>query len=126
MGQTLPLEVVVLIAHCSHPEALNEGDMPRTTSLKSIQAQILALEAKADALKNAEKPGIKQLRAVVSKFKLSPADVKLALNGRGRKRSALAGKKVPPKYRNPADKGETWTGRGRQPLWLVAALKSGK
>ena len=86
--------------------------MPRTTSLKSIQAQILALEAKADALKSAEKPGIKQLRAVVSKFKLSPADVKLALNGRGRKRSALAGKKVAPKYRNPADKRETWTGRG--------------
>jgi len=43
--------------------------MPRTTSLKSIQAQILALEAKADALKSAEKPGIKQLRAVLSKFK---------------------------------------------------------
>lgn len=100
--------------------------MPRTTSLKSIQAQILALEAKAEALKNADKPGIKQLRALISKYKLSPADVKMALNGRGRKRSALAGKKVPPKYRNPADKQETWTGRGRQPLWLVAALKSGK
>jgi DNA-binding protein H-NS len=100
--------------------------MPRTTSLKSIQAQILALEAKADALKNAEKPGMKQLRAVISKFKLSPADVKSALKGRARKGSSLAGRTVPPKYRNPADKAATWTGRGRQPLWLVAALKSGK
>jgi DNA-binding protein H-NS len=100
--------------------------MARTRSLKSIQAQILALEAKAEALKNAEKPGIKQLKVLLSKYKLSPADVKLAMNGSGRKRSSLAGKKVAPKYRNPADKRDTWTGRGRQPLWLVAAVKSGK
>jgi DNA-binding protein H-NS len=100
--------------------------MPRTTSLKSIQAQILALEAKAEALKNADKPGMKQLRAVITKYKLKPADVKMALNGRGRGRSSLTGKKVPPKYRNPANKQETWTGRGRQPLWMVAALKTGK
>lgn len=28
-----------------------------------------------------------------------------------------------PKYRNPANPDETWTGRGRKPNWLVAALK---
>ena len=31
-----------------------------------------------------------------------------------------------PKYANPADKNETWTGRGRKPRWVDAALKSGK
>ncbi len=31
-----------------------------------------------------------------------------------------------PKFANPADKSETWSGRGRKPLWFVAALKSGK
>jgi len=100
--------------------------MPRTPSLKSIQAKIRALEAKAEKLANKDKPGIKQLRAVLIKYRLSPADVKLAMNGRRRNGSSLAGTKVKPKYRNPADKAETWTGRGRQPLWLVAALKSGK
>jgi DNA-binding protein H-NS len=30
------------------------------------------------------------------------------------------------KYANPANDSETWSGRGRKPLWLVAALKSGK
>lgn len=35
-------------------------------------------------------------------------------------------KKVAPKYANPEDKSMKWTGRGRQPLWVVAALKSGK
>jgi len=42
-----------------------------------------------------------------------------------RKPSANAGKKVPPKYRNPAT-GDTWTGRGLKPKWLVAALDSGR
>jgi DNA-binding protein H-NS len=39
-------------------------------------------------------------------------------------RSALKGRKVPPKYRGPS--GETWAGRGARPLWLVAAIKRGK
>jgi DNA-binding protein H-NS len=33
--------------------------------------------------------------------------------------------KVFPKYRNPST-SETWSGRGKQPRWLVAALKSGR
>jgi DNA-binding protein H-NS len=31
-----------------------------------------------------------------------------------------------PKYRNPAKPAETWAGRGRQPRWVTAQLKSGK
>jgi DNA-binding protein H-NS len=31
-----------------------------------------------------------------------------------------------PKYRNPAEPSETWTGRGKQPRWLTAQLRSGK
>lgn len=33
--------------------------------------------------------------------------------------------RVYPKYRNPNDPSETWSGRGKQPRWLVAALKTG-
>jgi len=33
---------------------------------------------------------------------------------------------VLPKYRNPLMPSETWSGRGKQPRWLVAALKSGR
>jgi DNA-binding protein H-NS len=32
---------------------------------------------------------------------------------------------VLPKYRNPTKPGETWAGRGKQPRWLTAKLKSG-
>lgn len=34
--------------------------------------------------------------------------------------------KVKPKYRNPANKTETWTGRGKRPRWFSAALSAGK
>ncbi|MXX88450.1 MAG: H-NS histone family protein [Boseongicola sp. SB0677_bin_26] len=33
---------------------------------------------------------------------------------------------VPPKYRNPNDPGQTWSGRGRQPAWFREARDKGK
>jgi DNA-binding protein H-NS len=33
--------------------------------------------------------------------------------------------KVLPKYRNPENRSETWAGRGKQPRWLRAQLRSG-
>ncbi|PIE35164.1 MAG: transcriptional regulator [Gammaproteobacteria bacterium] len=43
-------------------------------------------------------------------------------------KNKAAGKKrgkVPPKYRNPANKSETWTGRGRQPVWVREHIAAG-
>ena len=34
--------------------------------------------------------------------------------------------KVLPKYRNPTNPAETWSGRGKQPHWLQAQLKANK
>ena len=33
---------------------------------------------------------------------------------------------VPPKYRDPKNSANTWTGRGRMPRWMAAATKGGK
>ena len=33
--------------------------------------------------------------------------------------------RVFPKYQNPSIPSETWSGRGKQPRWLVSALKAG-
>ena len=43
---------------------------------------------------------------------------------RKKKVSAKRGK-VAPKYRNPTDPGITWTGRGRQPIWVREHLENG-
>jgi DNA-binding protein H-NS len=102
--------------------------MPRKAQLPRILAQIRQLEAKAAALQNAEKEGLVQLRAVLKKYKLDISDVKKAFSSLGKpvRSSKLKGKKIKPKYRNPANKSETWAGRGREPKWFTAAIKAGK
>src|ERR1700756_3634722 len=102
--------------------------MAGTQSLDVLNRKIRELQAKAEHLEQAEKPGIKQLKALLKKYRLGPADVKIALNGAVRlgRGSKLTGRKVPPKYRNPDKRSETWTGRGRMPLWIAALVKKGK
>ncbi len=36
------------------------------------------------------------------------------------------GRVIAPKYANPEEPGQTWTGRGRKPRWVVDALEQGK
>ncbi|MGH8041104.1 MAG: H-NS family nucleoid-associated regulatory protein [Rudaea sp.] len=43
--------------------------------------------------------------------------------GRGRKKQR---RKAAPKYRNPADSSQTWSGRGKRPRWFNAAIKAGR
>jgi len=42
------------------------------------------------------------------------------------KKGALAGKKVAPKYRNPSNAEQTWTGRGVSPTWVQELKTAGK
>jgi DNA-binding protein H-NS len=44
----------------------------------------------------------------------------------GRKAGRRTVSKVKPKYRNPAEPSQTWTGRGKRPRWFNAALSAGK
>jgi len=46
--------------------------------------------------------------------------------GGGRKVSSRTGTKVAPKYRNPANPDQTWTGRGKRPRWFNEALAKGR
>ena len=51
----------------------------------------------------------------------------LMATGKAKKTKAKKSRgKVAPKYKNPANSAETWTGRGRQPGWVVDALVGGK
>ena len=101
--------------------------MPRKASLANIQAQIRKLQRKAERLQKAEKPGVSQLRTLVKTYKLTVRDFKKATGEtKAGMPSKLKGRKVPPKYRNPSSKSETWSGRGMKPRWLVAQLGKGK
>jgi len=48
------------------------------------------------------------------------------LVGGKRGRKGKAKRVVKPKYRNPANPAETWSGRGKRPRWFNAALAAGK
>ena len=62
-----------------------------------------------------------QLDQRLQQLGLSPSD--------SANKKSLARRPYPqvfPKYRNPAQPAETWAGRGKQPRWLTAQLRSGK
>lgn len=43
----------------------------------------------------------------------------------GQPKRVKAKPKTPPKYRNPSNASETWSGRGRQPEWFKSAIEGG-
>ena len=45
---------------------------------------------------------------------------------KSRKARQDAGKPMQPKYRNPANESETWSGKGPLPKWLKALVEAGK
>ena len=103
--------------------------MPRRLTLKAVEAQVRKLEAQAKKLKEAEKPGVTELKAVIAKFKLAPADIKAAMKAprsKGTRRGLAKGTKLKAKYRNPAKRTETWAGRGHKPRWLSSLIAKGK
>lgn len=46
--------------------------------------------------------------------------------GGTRVKTKRTGTPVAPKYRNPANAEQTWSGRGKRPHWFNDALKAGK
>src|SRR5258708_31516046 len=63
-----------------------------------------------------------QLRRENDMRQSKPADAQF-VEGPPRERRKYP--RVFPKYRNPNKPFETWSGRGKQPRWLAAALKTG-
>jgi DNA-binding protein H-NS len=67
------------------------------------------------------------------KKKEALAEIEEIARSRGFNLAELTGSVVPrkrapatAKYANPADRSDTWSGRGRKPRWFVAALNAGK
>jgi DNA-binding protein H-NS len=106
--------------------------MPKQLTVESqlakIRKQREALDIREKALRS--KGSTKVLDQIVKLAKaadLSINDITKAmatkLTAKSPKKGKLAGKKVAPKYRNPTNAEQTWTGRGVAPSW-AQALKS--
>lgn len=84
------------------------------SKLEQLLKQRESLEQEISAARKEEVAGaLAQVHALVAKFELTPEDIFPPARGK----SAAAGTKVAPKYRDPAT-GKTWTGRGKPPDWI--------
>lgn len=101
------------------------------SSYKELLAQREKLDSQIQSLMQREKSeGIVKAKKIIDEFGLTASDLfgrKAAAAGkRGRPAKKAATKKrvgkkrgkVAPKYKNPST-GETWTGRGKAPRWIV-------
>jgi DNA-binding protein H-NS len=112
-----------------------------TKTYQQYLKQIQDLQAKADKARRAEAEGvIARIREAIEHYGLTAADLGLSGGGSGaakkarakpgrkpgRPRKVAAGgpRKVAPKYRD--EKGNTWAGRGKRPVWLRDALAAGR
>ncbi|KRR03114.1 H-NS family nucleoid-associated regulatory protein [Bradyrhizobium valentinum] len=92
--------------------------------LWSLHEQLTALLSKRII---AEKRQLEERLTQLNRGKIAQASaaVEVKSTKAGRKSARRHYPKVFPKYRNPAVPSETWSGRGKQPRWLVSALKAG-
>jgi DNA-binding protein H-NS len=96
--------------------------MPRQKQLSSMPVKALVkLRDQISAVLNSRASALKkELAELGTHAELNRG----ALHRTNGPTSPLAGRKVAPKYRGPG--GQTWAGRGAQPLWMREALKAGK
>lgn len=103
-----------------------------TKAIAKINAQIKKLEEQHRQLTLRRRADeIKIIVQTMRDYGLSPQDILPAFAGeQRRKKTPIKPSQrkprgpVAPKYRHPTT-GETWTGRGRPPRWLVAAESDG-
>ena len=121
------------------PSLLNAQSMATRkagTSLQAINAQIAALQAKADALRKKEVSGVvAKIKDAIAHYGLTAADLGLgkpagkpalvAKTAKKTRKGPTAGKSGrPAKYQD--DQGHTWSGIGKRPDWFKAALAAGR
>jgi DNA-binding protein H-NS len=97
--------------------------MPRLNLEKISFAQLSKLRLQVDRVmvekQASERAALRQKMAEMAEAAGMSLD---AVLGKGRKGKGS----VAPKYRDPKNPENTWTGRGRMPLWMVAATKGNK
>ena len=77
-------------------------------------------KAMADAEKASRKKALEEVQKAAAIHGFALGDLVEGKRRRGKPKAKAA-----PKYRNPADASQTWSGRGRQPEWFKSAVAGG-
>ena len=113
-----PLELAALISRANKRKKVLAKRKPATQAKAAVAKALKAAGWTFDELFG--KPGAAAAPAA-GKTRKTKGKAAKSKTGNG----GTAGSKVAPKYRNPANEQETWTGRGRSPLWLATLVASG-
>jgi DNA-binding protein H-NS len=103
---------------------MGSRNMARSKNIENMSfAELAAMQTRIERAKiekqSSERVALKQ--KLTDMAKQAGFDLRELFDGRKGSRG-----KVAVKYRDPSNSTNTWTGRGRMPLWLVAATKGGK
>jgi DNA-binding protein H-NS len=97
--------------------------MSNNDEIKQIEQQINELAAKKQALLNkGRQEVIQKIKAMIAEYALTASE--LGLSGKG-KATVAGGRRVAPKYANPHNAAQTWSGRGPHPKWVKAHQAKG-
>jgi DNA-binding protein H-NS len=100
--------------------------MARMKKLENMRySELSALRTRIDDLmlekQNSEMAGLREKMSELAKEHGLSIDELFGKDGRRKGNGS-----VPPKYRDPKNAANVWSGRGRMARWLVAATKGGK
>lgn len=96
-------------------------------NLESLSTQELdaLISAAAEQKKRIHRARLQEVRAKITALARQEGYSIDELFGDVRSKSPST-RAVAPKYRHPKDPAQTWTGRGKQPLWVREAIAGGK
>ena len=118
------------------PKASNSNIKLKRSQIKELEKEIKQLQKlskkRLTATSKEIKALVRQIKALSKKSGMTSQDIaSLISSGVGtktaRKAPAVkkARKKVPPKYKDPKNESNLWTGRGRKPKWVEGHLNNG-
>ena len=98
--------------------------MEHNFTLEELNAKRLEIEAQIEAVRLSQKvKAIEQIKDIVVANAITRADLAFIVDPVADKKPRKVRPDLLPKYKGP--NGELWSGRGRKPNWLIAALNGG-
>ncbi len=88
--------------------------------LRDLQGRVARAIASYEDRK--KKEALAELEGKAREMGYSLSELLALQGGKAPRKRALAA----PKYANPANRADTWTGRGRKPRWFIDALAAGR
>jgi DNA-binding protein H-NS len=102
-------------------------NLPSQKKLNDLEIEIQRLEQERENIRNEAKNAfVQQVKTALDSLGMSPEELAKALLKKHKVTKGDKAGTIAPKYRNPDNHAETWTGRGKKPLWVEKRLSAGE